>query len=113
MTNDSRQSHSPVVPGNPSNNAPERAAETGEERGLAKGNSPERTASRTQRRADAPSALERVRQAARRDSVFVGSLRRHDPRHEPDAVVPPAVVLSKDLSRVGVVGALRAQWPSN
>jgi RNA-directed DNA polymerase len=68
MTNDSRQSHSPVVPGNPSNNAPERAAETGEERGLTKGNSPERTASRTQRRADAPSALERVRQAARRDS---------------------------------------------
>ncbi len=67
MMDDGRQSHSPVVPENPPNNAPERAAEVGEERGLAKGNSPERTASRTLCRTDAPSALERVRQAAKRD----------------------------------------------
>jgi group II intron reverse transcriptase/maturase len=38
-----------------------------EQRGLAKGNSPERNALRTQRRGRAPSALGRVRQAARKD----------------------------------------------
>jgi group II intron reverse transcriptase/maturase len=38
-----------------------------EGRGLAKGNSPERNAPRTQSRAGAPSALERVRQAALKD----------------------------------------------
>ena len=67
MMDDRRQSHSPVVPKNPPNNARQRAAEVGEERGLAKGNSPERIAFRTQCRVDAPSALERVRQAATRD----------------------------------------------
>jgi group II intron reverse transcriptase/maturase len=67
MMDDGRQSHSPVVPKNPPNNARQRAAEVGEERGLAKRNSPERTASRTLGRTDAPSALERVRQAAKRD----------------------------------------------
>ena len=50
MTHDARQSYSPVVPEKPPNNAVEPAAEAGEERGLAKGNSPKRTASRTQRR---------------------------------------------------------------
>jgi group II intron reverse transcriptase/maturase len=43
-------------------------AEEMEERGLAKGNSPERNAHRTQRRSSATSALERVRQAARKDN---------------------------------------------
>ena len=38
-----------------------------EGRGRTKGNTPERTVFRTQRRADAPSALERVRQRARRN----------------------------------------------
>jgi group II intron reverse transcriptase/maturase len=56
-----------VRPGKPPNKAEEPAAEAVEERRLAKGNSPERNASRTQSRTDAPSALERVRQAARRD----------------------------------------------
>ena len=56
-----------VVSKKPPNKAPERAAEAGERRDLAKGNSPERNASRTQSRTDAPSALERVRQAARRE----------------------------------------------
>jgi RNA-directed DNA polymerase len=67
MMDDDRQSHSPVVPENPPNKALERAAEAGEERGLAKGNSPERIASRTQRRTHAPSALERVRYVAKRE----------------------------------------------
>jgi group II intron reverse transcriptase/maturase len=61
------KSDRPVVPGKPPNNAEEPAAEVVEGRGRAKGNSPERNALRTQGRAGTPSALERVRQAARRD----------------------------------------------
>ena len=61
------KSDSLVVPGKPPNNAEEPAAEVVEGRGLAKGNSPERNARRTQSRESTPSALERVRQAARRD----------------------------------------------
>ena len=61
------KSDSPVVPGKLLNKAEEPAAETAEGRGLAKGNSPERNALRTQRRDSALSALERVRQAARED----------------------------------------------
>jgi RNA-directed DNA polymerase len=49
------------------NNAAEPATEAGERRGPAKGNSPERTTPRTQRRAGVSHALERVRQAAKRD----------------------------------------------
>ena len=49
------------------NNAGSSAAEGAEGRGLAKGNSHQQNASRTPSRSDAPSALERVRQAARRD----------------------------------------------
>jgi len=61
------KSDSSVVPAKPPNKAAEPAAEAGEGSGLAKGNSPERNALRTQRRDRAHSALERVRQAARRD----------------------------------------------
>jgi group II intron reverse transcriptase/maturase len=61
------KSDGPVVPGKLPNNAPERAAEAVEGKGLAEGNSPERNAHRTQSRDGAPSALERVRQAAGRD----------------------------------------------
>src|SRR2546427_6868367 len=57
----------PIVPGKPPNKAPERAAEVVEGRGRAKGKPPGCTALRTQSRAGAPSALERLRQAARRD----------------------------------------------
>src|SRR5881397_733717 len=49
------------------NNAGSSAAEGMEGKGLAKGNSRQQNASRTPSRADASSALERVRQAARRD----------------------------------------------
>jgi RNA-directed DNA polymerase len=56
-----------VVSPNPPNNTAEPVAEVGERRERPKGNSPERNASRTQRRVDAPTALERVRQAAKRD----------------------------------------------
>src|SRR5881296_2776081 len=61
------KSDSSVVPGKLPNKAEEPAAEAAEGRELAKGNSPERNALRTQRRESALSALERVRQAARRD----------------------------------------------
>jgi RNA-directed DNA polymerase len=67
MTNGRGKSDSSVVPGKPSNKAARAAAEAVEGRGLAKGNSPERNAPRTQSRVGAPSALERVRQAAERD----------------------------------------------
>jgi RNA-directed DNA polymerase len=67
MMDGRRKSDRPVVPEKPSNKALERAAETMEERGLAEGNLPERNALRTQSRVSVPSALERVRQAARRD----------------------------------------------
>jgi len=56
-----------VVPRSPPNNARARAAEAEEGRARTKGNTPERDALRTQRRGGAPSALERVRQAAKGD----------------------------------------------
>jgi RNA-directed DNA polymerase len=56
-----------VVPVNPPNTVPERTVEAGEGRERTKGNTPERSALRTQRRASAPRALERIRQAAKRD----------------------------------------------
>src|SRR5215468_358616 len=67
MTNGRGKSDSSKVPTKPPNNAEGPAAEAVEGRGLAKGNSPESNAFRTQGREDAPSALERVRQAASRD----------------------------------------------
>src|SRR2546425_764317 len=61
------KSDSPVVPGKSPNKAGGPGAEAMEGRGLAKGNPSESNAPRTQSRSSAPSALERVRQAARRD----------------------------------------------
>jgi len=61
------KSDGPVVPGKLPNKAGKPAAEAVEGRGPAKGNSPERNALRTQSREGAPSALERVRQAAGRE----------------------------------------------
>ena len=61
------KSDSSVIPANSPNRAEGPAAEAREGRGLAKGNSPEHNAFRTQGREDAPSALERIRQAAAKD----------------------------------------------
>jgi RNA-directed DNA polymerase len=61
------QSDRPVVPTKSPNNAERSAAEGMEGRGLAKGNPSQQTAPRTQDRVGAPSALERVREAAKRD----------------------------------------------
>lgn len=66
--NDSRKSDKPVVAMKPSNKAGARpAAERVEPRGLAEGNSAKQNMSRTQCRSDMQSALERIRQAARKD----------------------------------------------
>jgi group II intron reverse transcriptase/maturase len=59
------KSDGPVVPGKRPNEA-HRAKEVAEGRGPAKGNSRQQNTLRTQSRASAPSALERVRKAARR-----------------------------------------------
>jgi group II intron reverse transcriptase/maturase len=65
MMNGYGKSDSPILPKRPPNKAS--AAEGVEGRGLAKGNLPEHKGSRTQSRTGAPSALERVRQAAVKD----------------------------------------------
>jgi RNA-directed DNA polymerase len=67
MMNDHGKSDRPVVPRKSPNNAGRPAAEGAEGSGLAKGNPRQQNAPRTPRRDGAPSALERVRQAARRD----------------------------------------------
>src|ERR1700758_827342 len=67
MTNGTGKSDSPTVPGKSPNNAGQPAAEGMEGKGLAKGNLPQQNASRTPSRKDAPSELERVRQAAKKD----------------------------------------------
>jgi hypothetical protein len=67
MMDERGKSDSPIVSGNPPNNTAEPVAEAGERRGLAKGNSLGGITLRTQRRIGVSSALDRVRQAARRD----------------------------------------------
>src|SRR5437879_5110828 len=67
MTNGPGKSDSPEVPEKSPNKAGQPVAEGMEGRGLAKGNLRQQNASRTPSRSDAPSALERVRQAAGKD----------------------------------------------
>ena len=67
MMNEPGKSDSLVVPGKSPNNAKRPATEGIEGSGLAKGNLPQQNASRTPSRSNAPSALERVRQAAKQD----------------------------------------------
>lgn len=67
MMNDEGKSDRLVVPEKSPNKAERSAAEAVEGRSLAKGNMTQQNASRTQSRTSAPSALDRVRQAATRD----------------------------------------------
>lgn len=67
MMNGRGESDGPVVPTKSPNNAERTVAEAMEGRGPAKGNMSQQNASRTQCRTSAPSALARVRQAARRN----------------------------------------------
>jgi RNA-directed DNA polymerase len=64
MMNERGKSDRPVVPEKFSNNIGQPMAEGMEGRGLTKGNPQQQNASRTQSRSNAPSALERIRQAA-------------------------------------------------
>ena len=66
MTNEHGKSDRPAVPVKSPNKAGQPAAEEMEGRGLTKGNPRQQNASRTPSRSSAPSALERVRQAAKR-----------------------------------------------
>src|SRR5882762_1290729 len=66
MMNEHGKADRPTVPEKSPNNAGQSATEGMEGRGLAKGNLPQQNASRTPSRTDALSALERVRQAARK-----------------------------------------------
>ena len=67
MMNEPGKSDRPVVPQKFPNKAGRPAAEGMEGRGLAKGNPSQQNASRTPSRNDALSALERIRQAAKKD----------------------------------------------
>jgi RNA-directed DNA polymerase len=67
MMNERGKSDRPVVPEKSSNKAGQPVAERMEGRGLTKGNPQQQNAFRTQGRSDAPSALERIRQAASKD----------------------------------------------
>jgi group II intron reverse transcriptase/maturase len=65
--NEAGKSYSPVVPAKPPNKAVPAAAEAVEERGLAKGNTASKTRSGLRAGMRVPHALDRVRQAAKRD----------------------------------------------
>jgi len=67
MMNEPGKSDRPEVPGKSPNNVGRPTAEGMEGRGMAKGNLTQQNAARTPSRTDAPSALERVRQAAKKD----------------------------------------------
>jgi len=67
MMNGTGKSDSLKVPAKSPNKVGQPTAEGMEGNGLAKGNLPQQNASRTPSRNDAPSALERVRQAAKKD----------------------------------------------
>ena len=69
MTNERRKSDKPVLPMKSSNKTGPPVAEKMEGRGLTKGKPQQQNASRTPSRSDAPSALERIRQAAKKDNV--------------------------------------------
>jgi RNA-directed DNA polymerase len=62
-----QKSDGPVVPAKPSNKVASATAETVEGRDPVRGNTAEQNATRTQSRIVAPTALDRVRQAARKD----------------------------------------------
>jgi len=67
--NEGGKSDSPVVPAKPSNNAASAAAEMVEGRGLAEGNTASKTRPGLRAGSDASSALDRVREVARKDKA--------------------------------------------
>ena len=120
MMNERGKSDRPVVPVNSSNKAVQTAAEGMEGRGLTKGNLQQQNASRTQSRSkgvpgdrssslgslNAPSALERIRQAASKDKemrftalfhhIYAPAAAMHC---RPEASLPPSVFVSRPPAR--------------
>jgi RNA-directed DNA polymerase len=95
--NEHGKSDRPVVPGKSSNNTGRPAAERMEGRGLAEGNLRQQNAPRAQHRYGAPSALEQVRQAARRDRKLRFTTLLHHVYH-PDALRSAYFALKRDAS---------------
>src|SRR6266566_788590 len=99
MTNGPGKSDRPTVPEKSPNNAGRPAAEGREGRGLAKGNLPQQNASRTPSRSNAPSALERVRQAAKGDKkLHFTTLLRH--------------IYNRETLRLAVEGRVQGAMPA-
>ena len=92
-----RNSDSPVVPMKSPNKAGQPAAEEMEGRGLAKGNPRQQNAPRTPSRVGAPSALERVRQAAERDRKMRFTALLHH-IYEPEALRSAYLSLKRDAA---------------
>ena len=97
MMDDHGKSDRPVVPVKSPNKVGQPAAEGMEGRGLAKGNPQEQNAPRTQHRTGAPSALERVRQAARKDrKTRFTTLMHHI--YDPDMLRTAYLALKRDAA---------------
>src|SRR5512137_392070 len=91
------KSDSPVVPGKSPNKAGQPAAEGMEGSGLAEGNLRQQNAPRAQYREGAPSALERVRQAAARDRKMRFTTLLHHV-YDPNALRTAYLALKRDAS---------------
>lgn len=91
------KSDRPKVPGKSPNKAGQPVAEEMEGRGLAKGNLGQQNASRTPSRQDALSALERVRQAARRDRKMRFTALLHHV-YDPEALRAAYLSLKRDAA---------------
>jgi RNA-directed DNA polymerase len=97
MMNEHGKSDRPVLPEKSSNKAKVAAAEEMEGRGLAKGNSNQQNAFRTQGRGDAPSALERVREVARGNKAEKFTALMHHV-YDPEALRAAFLKLKKDAA---------------
>jgi RNA-directed DNA polymerase len=97
MMNEHGKSDRPVVPGKSPNKVGQPAAEGMEGSGLTKGNLRQQNASRTPSREDAPSALERVRQAASKDKEMRFTALLHH-IYNPEALRAAYVCLKKEAA---------------
>ena len=97
MMDDPGKSDGPEVPGKPPNEVGRPAAEVVEGRGPAKGNPRQQNASWTLCQSGAPSALERVRQAARRDGKMRFTALLHH-IYDPDRLRAAYFGLKKDAA---------------
>ena len=105
--NEHRKSDKPIVAASPSNKTGRKlVAERVEPRGLAKGKPVRQNMIRTQSREVMQSALERVRQAAKRDkdlsSLSPAQVWRYYLRQEPSALAVPAGICAGGSGLTGV-----------